>query len=88
MIENQDYELIPNDDNSWDIRILAGEYIETVFTFQALRIVTETQEIKFSVDIKYTPDPLLTTDDIEFQKVAGDVLFSVLDNISQEQEDE
>lgn len=88
MVENRDYELIPNDNDSWDVRILAGDYIETVFGFQALKIVPETDEIKFSVDISYTPDPLLTTDDLEFQKVAGDILFSILDNLSQEQEDQ
>jgi len=37
------------------------------------------------VEIIYTPDPDVSTDDPEFQKIAGDILFDVLENISKEQ---
>ena len=85
MIENKDYELIPNEEENWHVRILTGEYIETVFAFEALKINPEREELTFSVEIIYTPDPDVSTDDPEFQKIAGDILFDVLENISKEQ---
>lgn len=86
MIENQDYELIPNEEDSWNIRIITGEYIETVFSFQTLKFDSKKEELTFSVEIVYTPDPDLTTDDVEFQRCAGDILYSIFNNISSELE--
>lgn len=86
MIEGVDYELVPNEDDSWDVRVMTGNYSETIFAYNALRIVESTEELKFSARIIYTPDPPLFTDDPDFQKVAGDILFNILENLSNEQE--
>ena len=40
MIENQDYQLIPLEDDSdtWGVRITSGQFIETVIVFGAVGI--------------------------------------------------
>lgn len=96
MIENIDYELtLPaGDEDIWHVRILKGDYVETVFHFGALAL-SERDELKFNVEIVSTPDSDLTVDDIEFQQYCGKILQSVLseaadraitDNVQSEEE--
>lgn len=81
MKENQDYEYIPGggDDDNWHIRILTGEYIETVFQFGTLTVDENNEALTFSLDIISTPDPDLTVDNIEFQQYCGKILSQVLE---------
>lgn len=96
MIENIDYELtLPEgDEDIWHVRILNGDYVETVFHFGALAL-SERDELTFNVEIVSTPDTDLTVDDIEFQQYCGKILQSVLrdateraisDNVQSEEE--
>ena len=36
MKENKDYELIPDEGDSWQVRILTGDFIETVVQFNTI----------------------------------------------------
>lgn len=78
--ENVQYELIPGEDQSnyWKIRILEGDYIETVFTFGALRVDEKNATISFDYTIDYSPIEDLTPDDPGLQKWASGILNSVL----------
>lgn len=78
MKENEDYKLILGDGDHWNIRILTGEYVETVFSFGALALGSDEESLNFSLDIVSTPDVDLTVDDIEFQQYCGSILQSVL----------
>lgn len=82
MIENQDYQLIPLEDDSdtWGVRITSGQFIETVIVFGAVGIDEETDNFTFNFDIYSSPDSDLTPDDVDLQEVCGDILQSIILN--------
>lgn len=81
-IENKDYELIPVDWNDgeqgWDIRILTGDFVETVVRFGQLGV--ENEELHFSFSVIDGPDDELTSDNEDLQKTVGEILISVVEN--------
>jgi hypothetical protein len=79
MIENKHYELIPGDDNKWNVRILEGPYTETVIQYGTL-IPTDAGKLNWGMNIIETPDPDLTRDDEEFQAWCGAILSTILEN--------
>mgnify|MGYP000116761588 CR=1 FL=1 len=83
MIQNTDYEMIPNDVDGWDIRILTGEFNETVFTFEHLRVIDD--GLKYRISIVESPIEDLNPDEnIGLQKAAGAILYNVLDDYCKE----
>lgn len=80
--ENVDYELIPSDEDGWGIRILKGDFIETVFSFGALKVDGTEDEPMMSFDFAVisSPDSDLTSEDIDLQLVVGDILLAVLES--------
>jgi hypothetical protein len=58
--ENIDYEMIPADRtlDSWDIRILAGVFVETVIAYGAVRFDGKKGQMNFSFEVISSPDPL------------------------------
>lgn len=80
--ENVDYELIPSDEDGWGIRILKGDFIETVFSFGALKVDGTEDEPMMSFDFAVisSPDSDLTAEDIDLQLVVGDILLAVLES--------
>jgi|TARA_R110000744_G_scaffold77895_12_gene153529 hypothetical protein len=84
MIQNTDYEMIPNDTDGWDIRILTGEFNETVFTFEHTRLVDD--QLKFAISIVESPiENLIADENIGLQNAAGAILYNVLDDYCKEQ---
>lgn len=79
-IENVDYELIPSDqkEDGWNVRILLGQFTETVIEFGAVRFNEIQDNMSFNFEIISSPDPDLTTEDIDLQGEAGDILQSVI----------
>ena len=79
MIENADYQLIPADnDDQWNVRILTGDFIETVFSFGKLKVAGE--ELQFTYDLHYSPIEELKEDDLDLQFVVKEILVSVLES--------
>lgn len=78
--ENQQYELIPGDQNNWKVRILEGDYIETVISYGGLSMDESQGIIKFDLNLEYSPVSGISADDIDLQKVAGHILHSILVN--------
>ncbi len=78
--ENQQYELIPGEHNNWKVRILEGEYIETVISYGGLSIDETRGIVKFDLNLDYSPVGGITSDDIGLQRVAGHILHSILVN--------
>jgi hypothetical protein len=78
LIENTDYEMIPqdNDDEFWAIRILKGDFVETVYKYNV--ITFKDDKLHFDFDVITTPNDEATTDNIELQQTVADVLFSVM----------
>jgi hypothetical protein len=85
--ENINYELVPSDgdDDAWNVRILTGDYTETVFQFGAISINGEdhdedASEMTFNFDVISSPDNSLDPEtDIGLQNHVGDILLSILE---------
>ena len=90
-IENVDYELVPDSENqdSWSIRILKGDFEETVIQFGNIGIDNRNDEgiMTFNYHLKYTPIIDLTEDDEDLQQVAADILTSVIEKAIEDEED-
>ena len=81
MIELKDYELIPaeDDEQAWNVRVLTGPYNETVLRFGSISI-NETDEgiLTFHFYVVSSPDPDLTTENVDLQEYAGDLLQAII----------
>jgi len=79
-VEGTDYELVPCDDNneqSWHVRILEGDYLETVVSFGAISVQGE--ELHFNFDIISSPDAELTVENEELQDTVAELLEGILE---------
>lgn len=80
LVENEDYQLVPGEEDHWNIRILKGDFIECVISFGKIRVDEKNHQLKFDFTLHYSPDPDLNVDDLELQKHAASVLESVMIN--------
>ena len=78
--ENKDYEMVPGDGENWDIRILEGEFTETLIRFGQLKVADYEAHLTFNFDILSSPDTDLTDENVKLQEYVGDVLYSILDS--------
>ena len=78
--ENVDYELIPSEEkeDGWNVRILTGTFVETVIEFGAIRFNEVQDNMSYSFEVISSPDPDLTTNDVDLQIEAGEILESVI----------
>ena len=85
MIENVDYQLIPSavDEGHWNIRILKGEFVETVIAFGKISLDDKEDKLKFTFDILFTPDPDLTVENNGLQLHAGSILYNLIESADQ-----
>ncbi len=85
--EGIDYQLIPATDDerdqSWDIRIIKGEFTETVLRFGNIAFDGENDCLNFNFMIVSTPDTELTEANVALQDRAAEVLASVLEEAAQ-----
>ena len=80
----QQYELIPGEHNFWKVRILEGEYIETVYSYGVVQFDEENHTIKFDFTLEYTPMDGLSSEDPDFQQVVSKILHSILMDVFDE----
>lgn len=75
--QNEDFELIPaNDSEWWNVRILKGDYTETVFRFGSIAIVEEKDQMSFDFEIVSSPIEGLVEEDC--QDVVSKILEAVM----------
>jgi hypothetical protein len=86
MKESQDYELVPSyqDEDSWSVRFLTGDYTETVVQYGALSINEDDVDVdgmslSFNFEIVFSPDDSLSAEDIGLQEHAGVVLLAIIE---------
>ena len=81
LIELKDYELIPaeDDEQAWAVRILSGDFVETVIRYGSISF-NEAEEgmMTFNFAVISSPDPELTTENVELQDYAGDLLQAII----------
>lgn len=82
LIELKDYELVPaaDDDQAWAVRILTGNYVETVLRYGTISVQEENDEaiLSFDFQVVQSPDPDLTANDADLQEYAGDLLQAIV----------
>lgn len=79
--ENIDYEMIPGEGENWDIRILTGEFIETVINFKKIQVSDDGEHLTFNFNIISTPEEDLDVEtNTDLQNTAAMVLSSILEN--------
>jgi len=74
------YELIPSDEHSqaWHVRILEGDYIETVLQYGAISFNEVKDCMTFNFSVVSSPDADLTSEDEGLQIEAGDILQEII----------
>jgi len=80
--EGIDFELIPTDDDNsqgWDIRILKGDFVETIIRFGNISFNGPLKCLNFNFTIIYSPDDSLSVSNVELQEFVGSILETVLD---------
>lgn len=79
MKENKDYELTPSDtDDSWHVRILTGDYVETVVKFGSISFNEVAEHLSFNFTIVSSPD-IITEDDKNLQEYCGRILEDIIE---------
>lgn len=81
MKQDEDYELIPGENDHWNIRIKTGYYIETVFNFGELKVGEDGETLTFTSDVVY--DVLgewwKPHEDIDWHHITGEILYDILE---------
>lgn len=80
-VENINYELVPNSDDGWDVRILTGDLIETMFRINHVSFREEDLTIKINYQLLYTPDTTLKPEDEIIRQAVHGVFHSLMVNL-------
>lgn len=84
MKENTDYEMILGTGENWDIRILTGEFNETVLKFSTLKVTDDGKNLTFNFNIVSSPiDDLDADTNFELQETAGLILTNILETAAE-----
>lgn len=79
--ENETYQLVPGGDGDqhWLVRFLEGPFAETVIQFGSISVNEEDEGIlSFNFFVDSSPNSELTSEDVDLQLWAGDVLQEIL----------
>ena len=76
--EDIDYQLIPDDDDHWNVRLMT-EYPETVIKFGTVKFDGKSKTLRWNMEIISSPDPDLTTEDLTFQDHCSIILQNIMD---------
>ena len=80
MKENDDYELIPLEDNpdAWGVRIKSGDFVETVVCYGAIGFNKIKDNLTFSFEVISSPDSELTPENVELQEHCTKILEAII----------
>ncbi len=83
MKQNVDFELIPADNNWWNIRFLEGPFTESVVQIGNLRVSHNEASMGFDFHVVSTPDDTLSESSEDLQSAVSEVLGSLFDDAVQ-----
>lgn len=80
MKENKDYELILGEDatENWNVRILTGDFTETVIEYKAIAFNEIKDHLSFNYNIVSSPS-VLSEDNENLQYVTGKILEDIIE---------
>jgi hypothetical protein len=80
MKENDDYELIPLEENpdAWGVRIKSGDFVETVVCFGAIGFNKVKDNLTFSFEVVSSPDSELTPENVQLQEHCTKILEAII----------
>ena len=79
--ENKTYQLVPGEegDQHWLVRFLEGPYAETVIQYGSISVNDEEEgTMSFNFFVESSPDSELTSDDVDLQLWASDILQEII----------
>ena len=79
--ENETYQLVPGGDGDqhWLVRFLEGPFAETVIQFGSISVNEEDEGVMtFNFFVESSPDTELTSENVDLQLWAGDVLQEII----------
>lgn len=79
--ENETYALVPGGDGDqhWLVRFLEGPFAETVIQFGSITVNEEDEDtMSFNFFVESSPDSELTSENVDLQLWAGDVLQEII----------
>ena len=83
MKENVDYELVPFEESSdhWGVRILTGDFIETIIRLGAIAANEKAGHLSFNFSVLHNveSEEIVTENNPELQKIAGEILNDILE---------
>lgn len=85
--ENVDFELVPVDgvnEMGWEIRIMTGDFVETVIRYGQLKYDQDDDSIHFDFFLTSSPDPEVNESNKELQQRAAQILESILETAAEE----
>lgn len=85
MKENEHYELIPNDNDGWDIRVMQGTFTETIFNFGAIKVSKDGESLNYSAEIIYSPVEEDYDNNLEWHELTGSILLSIIDQMIEQE---
>jgi|TARA_B100001093_G_scaffold5048_4_gene5160 hypothetical protein len=81
--ENVDYELVPvgeaSNQQAWHVRILTGDFVETVIVYGNIQFDGEIDRLKFSFSVVSSPIDGLTSEDVDLQNKTTKILENILE---------
>lgn len=79
MKENVDYELIPSDNESWNVRIISGEFVETEYYYGPLTVAEDGEHLTYSAILVSSPHDNISDENLDWHKVTGDILSDIME---------
>ena len=81
MKENEDYELIPAEGmpDAWAVRILKGDYVESVIVYNSIAFNEVKDCLTFSFSVISSPDDEVSSDNEDVQSYAAKLLEHIIE---------
>jgi hypothetical protein len=83
MKQGEDFDVVPGQDpngDTWDFRILTGDFTETVIRFGNIRVDDKDDVLNYNYNVVSSPIQGLKEEDGDLQKVTGAILLSILES--------
>lgn len=82
LTENVDYCFVPIEDipDSWAVRIMKGDFVETVIAYHAIAFNEVKDCLTFNFVVVSSPDDNATQENEELQNKAGEILEAILES--------